>query len=535
MCLLGMLTALPALAGGSSATVKTNPSPALSNKPLEVTIVTEDLGSEVYCYSWCADINGTSKSPWQWGDVHTDKFRMTGANGTYTISIASIKEFYGLSDNELSGLKKLGFIAKTSSGRQTDDLFVNVEEGTHSVYSGGSGTASDPYILSTPADLQTLAGTTDDWGSESCFRMDADIDASAVNGMIGEMSRPFKGRFDGNGHCIKNFSAQHNTVGEPAGLFGAVDGARITDLGMVAADIAGSTYVGALVGYAASGNIERCFSSGNVRGSSVCVGGLIGENVNATVRDCYSMATVDNSTDYATGGLAGKNSGSITNTYASGDVSGYDYAGGLVGANYGDISNSVALNGKITSASDYAARFGGNNNRRNVSTHNHSWDKIIAGHLVWTSFGDHAQSHEANYLADFKNFKAMTGWDFNNVWEWRTTGKKSYPVLRNLSSQQCTLPTIFYDNISAVDEITGDAGKFITVGPNPTHDVVTVNTTVALQDLRLYNINGAMVSISAGDGVNPVTIDLGTMPAGIYMLTVDDTQGGRSIFKIIKK
>ena len=111
LCLLGLLTSLPSWSAGSNATVTTNPSPALSGSPLEVTITTDNLGTEVFCYTWCADINGSSKSPWQWGDVHTDKFRMSGSNGVYTLKIADIKQFYGLSDSELQGLKKLGFIA----------------------------------------------------------------------------------------------------------------------------------------------------------------------------------------------------------------------------------------------------------------------------------------------------------------------------------------------------------------------------------------------------------------------------------------
>ncbi len=87
LCLLGLLTSFSAWSAGSNATVTTSPSPAVSNKPLEITIRTDNFGSEVYCYTWCADINGSSKSPWGWNDVNTDKFRMSGSNGEYTLTI----------------------------------------------------------------------------------------------------------------------------------------------------------------------------------------------------------------------------------------------------------------------------------------------------------------------------------------------------------------------------------------------------------------------------------------------------------------
>lgn len=535
LCMLGMLTALPVMAGGSSATITANPSPAISGKPLQVTIVTEDFGSEVYCYSWCANVNGDSKSPWQWGDVHTDKFRMSGSNGTYSITIDNIRDFYGLSENEMKGLKQLGFIAKTTSGRQTDDLFINVEEGAVSGYSAGSGTSADPYILKTAADLYTLAGTPSDWGASNWFRVEADIDASTFSGMIGNMSYTFNGHFDGNGHVIENFSASENTVGGTAALFGAIDGASITDLGIVNANIEGATYAGALAGYVKSGSIERCYSTGKVKGSSVCVGGLVGENYAANIKDCYSTAAVNNSSDYATGGLVGKNSGKVENTFASGEVSGYDYAGGVVGANYGKITGSVALNAAITSASDYAARFGGNNNSRNTTSGNHSWDNIAAGHMSWTSYGDHAQTHDANYIVNFERFKTMTGWDFDNVWEWRTAAGKSYPALRGISSQGCTLPDALYDSLAGTDAIFSDKDCYISAGPNPTYDVVNVISSSALHNVTVYNINGAVVADVAASGNMEVTIDMGALPAGLYILAVQDAMSVKTIFKIIKK
>ncbi|MDE6345830.1 MAG: T9SS type A sorting domain-containing protein [Muribaculaceae bacterium] len=534
LCLIGLLTAFSAWSAGSSATITTNPSPAISDKPLEVTVKTDNLGSEVFCYTWCADINGSAKSPWQWNDVHTDKFRMSGSNGVYTFTIASIKEFYGLTDAELQGLTKLGFIAKTTSGAQTNDCFVTVEQGTGVSYSGGDGTASSPYLLSTADDLDLLTATPADWNAS--FRLDSDIDASSISGMIGSVENPFKGSFDGNGHSISGFKANGSGIGSATGLFAAIDGASIHDLGVVNANVSGATYVGILAGYAKSGTIERCYTTGTVNGTSVCVGGLIGNNEGATVKDCYSTATADNRDDYATGGLVGKNSGTVANTYASGDVMGFDYAGGLVGANYGTVKNSVALNGNITSASDYAARFGGNNNPENVSTGNHSWDNITPGHLTWSAYGDHAASRDADHIVDYDEFRTMTGWDFDNVWEWRADNGKAYPALRNISAQACSLPETIYSSLGGFDDIFGETGADImTAGPNPTEGILTVNSTSPLASLALYNLNGACMTHADCGGEYTFSIDLSTLPAGMYILNVTDTKANNTTFKIIRK
>ena len=116
---------LSCLADGQNARITTSPSPAVSNKPVEVTITTGDLGSEVFCYTWCKSLNGVEKNPeWTWDGVNTDKFRMNGSNGNYTFTINSIKEFYGLTDDELAGLTSLGFIAKNTYGGQTSDLLT---------------------------------------------------------------------------------------------------------------------------------------------------------------------------------------------------------------------------------------------------------------------------------------------------------------------------------------------------------------------------------------------------------------------------
>jgi filamentous hemagglutinin family protein len=107
-----------------------------------------------------------------------------------------------------------------------------------------------------------------------------------------------------------------------------------------------SSSAGGLVGWNSGGTVSSSYATVNVSGSSSAVGGLVGANSSATVTNSYATGSVGG-TGYI-GGLVGYNfSGSvITNSYAAVSVSGgsgsYSYIGGLVGYNYGTVSDSYA-------------------------------------------------------------------------------------------------------------------------------------------------------------------------------------------------
>ena len=69
----------------------------------------------------------------------------------------------------------------------------------------GSGTEADPYIVTTPAQLQEMNNDLDAY-----YKLGNDIDLSSLGtstsdtSLIGSASAPFKGSLDGNGHTISN-------------------------------------------------------------------------------------------------------------------------------------------------------------------------------------------------------------------------------------------------------------------------------------------------------------------------------------------
>ena len=106
-------------------------------------------------------------------------------------------------------------------------------------------------------------------------------------------------------------------------------------------------YAGGLVGDQNSGSITNSFATGNIRCeiSNVGIlfaGGLVA-NSNDCIENCYSKGNVvsSGSGTLYTGGLVGRqnSAGSITNSYAAGGVTGSGEIGGLVGRQLGSINN----------------------------------------------------------------------------------------------------------------------------------------------------------------------------------------------------
>ena len=161
---------------------------------------------------------------------------------------------------------------------------------------------------------------------------------------IGTGYDPFIGEFDGQGYTVSNFKI---TTGRAyVGLFGYNEGV-IKNLGVenftVNVSYSGKVYAGGLAG-SNSGSILNSYATGEV---------------SATSTSSYSSSYA-----YA-GGLVGYNSGDITNSYAAGNVSAtafYAYAGGLVGYNSGGILNSYAtgnVSATSTGSSSYASAYAG--------------------------------------------------------------------------------------------------------------------------------------------------------------------------------
>jgi hypothetical protein len=226
-------------------------------------------------------------------------------------------------------------------------------------YNGGNGSEGSPFEINTPAQMDEIGQHSEDWGSY--FILTADIDLSAYTGtafhIIGTLRTPFTGSFDGDGHTISNFT--HTSTGTVwIGLFGYVgNGGEIKDLGMVDVNLDGGYVVGGLVGIS-YGTVSNCYATGNVTAASGVGGGLVGWNRYGTVSNCYATGNITG--ERYVGGLVGTNRGTVSNCYAAGNVSGANSVGGLVGAHdRATVSNCYAT-GSVTGELDVGGLVGRN-------------------------------------------------------------------------------------------------------------------------------------------------------------------------------
>ena len=189
--------------------------------------------------------------------------------------------------------------------------------------------------ISSAADLAAIR--TDSTSLARDYALTGNIDLSDIANWqpIGDGTNAFTGSFDGNGYNISGVSSSGYQY---AGLFGYVDDASISNVGVLVGSISSSSnsnsYSGGLVGFASSSQISNSYAvvEGDISSSSNSYsysGGLVGRSRFSEISNSYAVV-----------------GGSISSSLGS------SYSGGLVGyAYYSPISNSYALVGGSISSS----------------------------------------------------------------------------------------------------------------------------------------------------------------------------------------
>ena len=245
--------------------------------------------------------------------------------------------------NDLYENNTLYYIIEYDSIKSTDGTVGDIPL-------NGSGTASDPYQISTLEDLVWLAKTDSVWDSGLYFIQTADIDASATDTMaiagfnpgwspIGNAVTAFIGHYDGSGHTIDGLVTHGNSSN--TGFFGIVKLLEVKNLGLTNVQMSAAGRSGALIGTASDSLliINNCYATGNIQFNGPFGGGLIGviKNTKFEIRNSYTDINVTNvlAGDYAfTGGFISyielfgdnDNTGIIEDCYSKGDVTLTDQA-----------------------------------------------------------------------------------------------------------------------------------------------------------------------------------------------------------------
>ena len=203
----------------------------------------------------------------------------------------------------------------------------------------GSGTADDPYLISSVADLQTFRDAVNSGQNEICGKLTDNIGVVNFNAnlpSIGTAEKPYMGTFDGNGYSISTY-VYDSTVNP--GVFGCI-GTRGTVQNLAIKAVVGSKGGGGLA-YSNAGTIVRCtVYSWNAKTVSNAInnalddnkkvslgggdqyGGIVNTNTDSgRIIDCCVLGPMDVSLpQYTAGGIAYSNSGTIENCYFLGEI-----------------------------------------------------------------------------------------------------------------------------------------------------------------------------------------------------------------------
>ena len=324
--------------------------------------------------------------------------------------------------------------------------------------------------ISTCADLQAMQNDLD-----GDYVLAGDVDCAGFGTgfePVGTNAARFTGTLDGQGYTIRNLTIQKSGT-SAVGLFGSADGAVIENVTLENVDITGLGAVGGLFGVlrnglvsdvevdgavtgrnaigllggvAISSDVSHAATSGTITGNHsgstrwISYGGLLGAiNIGSHIHRSQSSASVLG--NYKIGGLVGSNQGTITESFATGDVDGWYRVGGFVGENIkgGTISNSYAM-GNVSGSHEVAGfaglqegsgtliedcysigtATGGANTRGFVGLNRYSavvvtsfWDTQTSGH---TNGG--ASGATGLPTADMQTESTFTsaGWDFTDIW-----------------------------------------------------------------------------------------------------------------------
>ena len=317
-------------------------------------------------------------------------------------------------------------------------MLVSTLSVTFSAYAAnGTGTASDPYQISTASALQAINNNP-----SAHYKLTANINLSGMEfEPIGNVdSGAFTGSFDGNGFTISNLNVYS---GKYAALFGYNDG-LVKNVTLSSVSVFGTKYIAGVVAYNGSNaTLQNCsVLGGSIKSegaiSSVYAGGIVGYNAgliqsNGAKLENSANIDINSTTSIWSAGIIGYSSSTLnlTNCKNYGSVSAYNSnsyarAAGIVSEssktiylnnsdNYGEIyahsahtsySNGESLSGGLVSFG--TVQFSECSNKGNVSSS--SFGYSYSGGFVGVGTINASNSYNNGKVSSYSvNYKSFSG------------------------------------------------------------------------------------------------------------------------------
>ncbi|MBN2668688.1 MAG: T9SS type A sorting domain-containing protein [Bacteroidales bacterium] len=386
-----------------------------------------------------------------------------------------------------------------------------------------------------------------------------EIDAKGNNYIGGLVGRAIYYTNINNCHTEVSITDANEYTGGLAGAAGNI-GSIINCYTMI--DIEGhSPSTAGLVGWNQS-SIENSYAIGTITmtgEASDGVGGFVGDNVSpgGTITRCYAMVDISGE-DTDAGGFVGKNMASISECYATGDVTYRSTVGGFVGANEtetGIITNCYSVGNVIatTAYQQEAGGFVGSNTYQaqivncysigSVSSPNSTSDKIggfagdntqnpapydtyngIVTNCYWnteTSGMSTSAAGEGKTSAEMRIETSYENWDFSSIW--LINANKSVSTLND------GFPVLAQNTPSAINDVVKQIDYKIF--PNPAVDKINIQTEETINSILIYDLTGKVL-LAVQDDNN--TLDISNLNSGLYFVKVTNRKGS-TIQKFLKE
>ena len=190
----------------------------------------------------------------------------------------------------------------------------------------GSGTSTDPYLISNATDWNTLAtyiSSGSDPLSGSYVQLTADIDGSTITALTN-----FAGDLDGNNKTISGI-ADTTTASYQGGIINIVASTGVIhDLTVEGTLTIATTYCGGIVG-SLSGTMTNVIGKVSITATAKYASAMVGYAESPIMTKCYNYGSLTSSTQYCAGIVA----------YDAGSTGYYTDCG-----NYGTIENTYSSN-----------------------------------------------------------------------------------------------------------------------------------------------------------------------------------------------
>ncbi|MDY3199906.1 MAG: MBG domain-containing protein [Arcobacter sp.] len=390
------------------------------------------------------------------------------------------------------------------------------------LFNSGLGTSVNPYTIKNWTQLQNinnsniltknyyfqllnnLSNTTSDYTNLASSTANS---GAGWNPLGKNDSLAFTGNFDGLGHTIDSLYINRSDI-DNVGLFGLTNGSSIKNIGLINTTVTGKDYVGALVGLNKQSIVKNVYSSnGSISGKN-SLGGLIGNNINfSSITNSYASGSVTGiGSTFFTGGLVGSNSSSSTieNSYFTGSITGQSYVGGLVGVSRldaGIIKDSFYNN--ETSNFNGVGGNGSNGNPVNgvtgLTTAQMSYGQIFKD-ASWDIVADSSVTSSTPVLK-YDSVNSKYYWAIAPLSLSYTLGTKTSQyngLTQNLSSFYTTATSIFGNDYSFLD----GTYKFQI---NET-DVTGYKNAAAYENIKVASTNDFLNIASSGNTDGSLTI-----------------------------